>query len=50
MTDPNKEVPKPNFPTLPDGSVDIDAMNRANCPDVAHGGREEDDQDNDEGA
>jgi DnaJ-class molecular chaperone len=41
---------KPDFPTLPGGRVDIDAMNRANCPDVLHGGREEDCQDNDEGA
>lgn len=41
---------QPKFPTLPNGRVDIKAMNQANCPDVEHGGREEDCQDNDEGA
>lgn len=38
------------IPRRPDGRVDIAAMNAANCPDVDHGGREEDCQDNDEGA
>ena len=47
---PRRELPNPGFPTLPNGSIDIGATNRANCPDVAHGGREEDCQDNDEGA
>jgi hypothetical protein len=46
MHDPKKE----KFPTKPDGTLDIEKMNEANCPDVAHGGREEDCQDNDEGA
>lgn len=46
----DKKATKPNFPTKPDGSLDIEAMNRLNCPDVEHGGREEDCQDNDEGA
>ena|ERR1700677_2474313 len=45
-----KEPPEPNFPTLLNGRVDIEAMNKANCPDVEHGGREEDCQDSDEGA
>lgn len=47
-TPPTKE-PVP-FPTTANGKLDVDATNRANCPDVDHGGREEDDQDNDEGA
>ena len=50
MTEPNKETPKPNFPTMPNGRIDIDEMKRTNCPDIEHGGREEDCQDNEEGA
>lgn len=43
-------TPKPEFPTKPDGTVDLEKMNEENCPDVEHGGREEDCQDNEEGA
>lgn len=43
-------IPNSSIPRRPDGRVDITAMNAANCPDVDHGGREEDCQDNDEGA
>lgn len=45
MIDPKDPVPRKE-----DGSVDIAEMNKQNCPDVANGGREEDCQDNDEGA
>ena len=47
---PPKIHKPPYIPRRPDGRVDIDAMNAMNCPDVDHGGREEDCQDNDEGA
>ena len=50
MIDPDKKAPEQNIPRRPDGSLDVEAMNRLNCPDIAHGGREEDCQDNDEGA
>ena len=50
MADPDRQKDPHAIPRRADGRADIDAMNRANCPDVNHGGREEDDQDNDEGA
>lgn len=46
MIDPNK----PNFPVDETGKLDVNATNSDNCPDVEHGGREEDCQDNEEGA